>query len=43
MNDSPDEGRDLEQLKEVTRMKEHLKNKWKQVHALYKSKQKEKL
>ena len=43
VNDSPEGGRDLEQLKEVTRMKEHLKNKWKQVHALYKSKQKEKL
>lgn len=43
VNDKTKEGLDQEQLKEVTRMKEHLKNKWKQVHALYKSKQKEKL
>ena len=43
VNDRPEEGRDVEQLKEVTRMKEHLKNKWKQVQALYKAKQEEKL
>lgn len=43
VNEKPDAERQCEDtpelLKEVARMKEHLKRKWKQVHAEYKNKQ----
>lgn len=36
VNDTVEEGRDVEKLKELTKMKEHLKSKWKKTHAEYK-------
>ena len=36
VNDTPEASNDASLLDEVTKMKEHLKNKWKQVHAKYK-------
>ena len=32
VNDTVEEGRDVEKLKELTKMKEHLKSKWKKVN-----------